>query len=600
MQALISPKRGSNPIEQTETITRAVVLSTSKNLFAMLASRLIAPAVATTPQARPAYSHAFGFERLQMLGRPSFRSQRFANHTDYRFAAEEGARDMGAPSETRKERNLPSKGNPLISSTEFAYALGYGINCAWIIAIVQFAAFGHTSSSDLTPFIIYAVMCAAFLAASCFGKAHFLKALAKGRLHWAAAIVLCGCALALGSFADHGAFAETGSIGCAVIIGIGSSYLFLTWARAFTRLNYRELIVSNILSFLLNAIVIIATELFGFLPSGIMLAVLPLLSISILTWIDHKRTDIEGDLSNEPRLRDALRFADNRQPEKGFAWRLASFVIATTLIFMASEAARVAFEHAAAEMEAHALMANEVVAAIGFVMVVILLVLFTLFPSRHKLGLLYRLSFLLLLFSTLALPFAQAMSQAQMQMVPYAFNLGAYQCFSVVVWVAAILFGCSVDRFVFVVGLSQVGWALGSCLGLALGSWFASAVPANAFIPFSLLSAMLTFASIAVALFILPDRLLLQITRADPLRSQKAFLFACEALAQKHGLTKREGEVFELLASGKSASHIQEELFLTKSTVNTHRYHIYQKMQVGSQQELINAVHAVEHLYRDA
>ena len=111
---------------------------------------------------------------------------------------------------------------------------------------------------------------------------------------------------------------------------------------------------------------------------------------------------------------------------------------------------------------------------------------------------------------------------------------------------------------------------------------------------------MLTFASIAVALFILPDRLLLQITRADPLRSQKAFLFACEALAQKHGLTKREGEVFELLASGKSASHIQEELFLTKSTVNTHRYHIYQKMQVGSQQELINAVHAVEHLYRDA
>lgn len=507
---------------------------------------------------------------------------------------------MQEPYETQKERNLPSKGNPLISSTEFAYALGYGINCAWIIAIVQFAAFKHAAPVESTPLVIYAVMSISFLAAACLGKSGFLKALSWGKLQKAAALILCGAALVLSSVDGEGTPGKALLAGCAVLIGVGSSYLFMIWARAFTWVNYRELIVSNILSFLLNAIVIIATELFGFLPNGIVLAALPLFSVGILTGISRRKRAEGSGLTAKPPLREALGATESQRPSKGLPSRLASFVVATTLIFLVCEFARIAFEHAAVGMEANALMANEVVAAIGFVMVVTLLLLFTLFPSRHKLGLLYRLSFLLLLFSTLALPFAQKMSQVQMQMLPYAFNLGAYQCFSVVVWVAAILFGSSIGRLVFVVGMSQVGWALGSCFGLALGGRFAATVSAGSFEPYVLLSTVLAFAVVLVALFVMPDRVLLQITRPDPLRSHKAFLFACDSLAEKQGLTKREREVFELLASGKNASFIQEELFLTKSTVNTHRYHIYQKLDVGSQQELINKVQAEERLYCDS
>lgn len=511
-----------------------------------------------------------------------------------------GGFTMKEPYGIPKERNLPSKGNPLISLTEFAYALGYGINCAWIIAIVQFAAFKHVAPVESTPLAIYAVMSLVFLAAACLGRAGFLKALSWRALHAAAAAVLCGAALVLSSVDGTNAVSEAVLAICAAMIGLGSSYLFMIWARAFTWLNYRELIVSNILSFLLNAIVIIATELFGFLPNGVILAVLPLLSVGILALIIRKRGLGKGGPVDKPQLREALGASEAQRPGKGFWSRLASFIIATMLIFLVCEFARVAFEHAAVSMDAGALMANEVVAAIGFVMVVMLLLLFTLFPSRHKLGLLYRLSFLLLLSSTLALPYAREMSQVQMQMLPYAFNLGAYQCFNVVIWVAAILFGSSIGRLVFVVGLSQAGWALGSCLGLALGDWFAAAASADSFAPFVFLSTALTFAVVVIALFVLPDRLLLQITRPDPLRSQKAFLFACDSLAEKCSLTKREHEIFELLASGKNASFIQEELFLTKSTVNTHRYHIYQKLEVGSQQELINKVQSEERLYCDS
>jgi DNA-binding CsgD family transcriptional regulator len=65
-----------------------------------------------------------------------------------------------------------------------------------------------------------------------------------------------------------------------------------------------------------------------------------------------------------------------------------------------------------------------------------------------------------------------------------------------------------------------------------------------------------------------------------------------DALAKDHNLTSREHEVFALLAKGQSAKKIQETLFISASTVNTHRYHIYEKLGVATKQELINYVEA--------
>ena len=66
-----------------------------------------------------------------------------------------------------------------------------------------------------------------------------------------------------------------------------------------------------------------------------------------------------------------------------------------------------------------------------------------------------------------------------------------------------------------------------------------------------------------------------------------------QAVAQRYGLSRRETEIFLLLAQGRSRPYIRDELVLSKNTVATHIRHIYEKMGIHSQQELIDlAQHA--------
>lgn len=61
-----------------------------------------------------------------------------------------------------------------------------------------------------------------------------------------------------------------------------------------------------------------------------------------------------------------------------------------------------------------------------------------------------------------------------------------------------------------------------------------------------------------------------------------------QKFAREYGLTKREVEIFEFLAKGRSLPYIADKLFVTTGTVKTHTTHIYNKLQVNSKQELID------------
>lgn len=67
--------------------------------------------------------------------------------------------------------------------------------------------------------------------------------------------------------------------------------------------------------------------------------------------------------------------------------------------------------------------------------------------------------------------------------------------------------------------------------------------------------------------------------------------FAHRAAADRYGLlTEREAEVLELLASRRSAREIAQELYVTEATVNTHRRHIYEKLDVHNRAELAGRI----------
>lgn len=57
-------------------------------------------------------------------------------------------------------------------------------------------------------------------------------------------------------------------------------------------------------------------------------------------------------------------------------------------------------------------------------------------------------------------------------------------------------------------------------------------------------------------------------------------------LADEYHLTPREREVLTLLAWGKGARRIEEELLLSSNTVKTHMRHVYAKLGVHSRSEL--------------
>lgn len=63
-----------------------------------------------------------------------------------------------------------------------------------------------------------------------------------------------------------------------------------------------------------------------------------------------------------------------------------------------------------------------------------------------------------------------------------------------------------------------------------------------------------------------------------------------EIIADEHGLSKRERQVFAFLAQGMGANDIQQELWISIHTVKTHMSSVYHKLNVHSARELVALV----------
>ena len=68
----------------------------------------------------------------------------------------------------------------------------------------------------------------------------------------------------------------------------------------------------------------------------------------------------------------------------------------------------------------------------------------------------------------------------------------------------------------------------------------------------------------------------------------------CRTVTERYLLSQRESEVLALLAKGFNAAAIQEKLYISEGTAKTHIRHIYRKLDVHSQQELIRMVETID------
>lgn len=76
----------------------------------------------------------------------------------------------------------------------------------------------------------------------------------------------------------------------------------------------------------------------------------------------------------------------------------------------------------------------------------------------------------------------------------------------------------------------------------------------------------------------------------DPPKNASPFRDRCRAIAEQYDLSPREAEVFTCLAKGRNAEYIHQKLFISSNTAKTHITHIYRKMEINSQQRLIDLV----------
>lgn len=68
----------------------------------------------------------------------------------------------------------------------------------------------------------------------------------------------------------------------------------------------------------------------------------------------------------------------------------------------------------------------------------------------------------------------------------------------------------------------------------------------------------------------------------------------CEIVANTYLLSRRESEVMYYLARGYKSFHIQQQLYISEGTAKTHIRHIYRKLNIHSQQDLIHLIDEVE------
>ncbi len=210
----------------------------------------------------------------------------------------------------------------------------------------------------------------------------------------------------------------------------------------------------------------------------------------------------------------------------------------------------------------------------------------------YRLDLYYRLAFLFCLGGVAATGIAAADLEQLELFASYATVYTGYSLLGSTMWMLALGYAFSCREPIEHVVASVFGCQF---LGLFLG-----------FVPVELLktvpelcsnpafgstvvfAASVLLAGAYVALF--PERDLLRLSPKLFGMSPATVEDRCERLAREHGLTPRETQVLSLLARGRDAGYICEELGISRNTVNVHRKAVFAKLEVHSQQELLSAV----------
>jgi DNA-binding CsgD family transcriptional regulator len=351
-----------------------------------------------------------------------------------------------------------------------------------------------------------------------------------------------------------------------VSTGLISSFLMYVWGLCYARLLPEESYGANVASYFLSAF------LFSFtlgLPSEYFLLVcfvFPFLSYFLLrrSLSQGMSVDIVATDAEVSEIPDTSEIESNR--------RFGSLKLLLGVLLLGFAAGLMygllnVFERPLEIFSFHNFAATTIVVVLLMVPVVL--------RRQFEFSFTYRVGMLLIAVSVL---FVQLQSVAELVLrVGYIF-------FSCTLWEVLVLRQRESSHgrysiYALGIGCMYLGIFLGQMLCVLLQNYFVN----NLIVPISIIEVI-----VLLAFFLrLGDveeksSLVSNLEKAQP----EEVNFFDEA-AQQAGLTKRQIEVFDLLVQGYSSKMIQEKLFLSSSTVNSHINAIYRKFNVHSKDELM-------------
>lgn len=153
---------------------------------------------------------------------------------------------------------------------------------------------------------------------------------------------------------------------------------------------------------------------------------------------------------------------------------------------------------------------------------------------------------------------------------------------------------------VYVIGISRAfsssGVLIGAAMGHSANSLEAASEPTAALVLAGILFAFMFYCLIPMRHFSF-EATIYGVKTVEPIVVQpeedtgrSAYEQCCTEIGTEYGLTNREQEILSMLARGRNGKFIEDFYTISYNTVKTHVKHIYMKLDVHSQQELIDLV----------
>lgn len=463
---------------------------------------------------------------------------------------------------------MPTKTKKAVASVRTEY-VGLGLLVSWVycswFSPALFSVQQSATHDDVSWLVSLAACVATIFVVSRMLGPRMLSR--KKGCYAAAAILVCGGTVCLGGFGPGESTSALLLVGAAAT-GFGSGLLYVLWSEYMSTRRSGEI---RTVAFIVSLVALGALLLAWVLPAGLSMlfvSMLPLLSIAPFA-----------------RARRSMRTSESRpdglQESGPSGDRSASALAARVFGLSVALSALAAFGWASAafipNVNPSLAICGGAFGGIALTLVVALVSSFT--RSSPNIASLYRLLIPMLVIAFALLEVRpEPLGNLAMGLL---LALGMGFDFFLLMYFGSLFASRlpnALRAFCYCEGYTNTGLLVGNAVGILCGSVLS--VPPRVLENIYL---VLIVATVFVLIAMVEQQ-----GNIDRMMAAGDHSAMVARVAESFGLTTREREILDYLARGRSVPFISEALFIQKSTVETHRKHIYTKLGIHNRQELLD------------